>query len=125
LISRGLYLKEFSIPLCPEMDWHIYSFPEGSFTAEYFVLLWNCVQFIYSHTREQQEHCVSRELLKSVAGLEGCLMQCGDDEVLRTTSYTETWKVLIFSSIKSSLLQVVDFSLVHRYDPVFEYSDAD
>lgn len=31
--------------------------------------------------RERREHCVFRELLKSVAGLEERLMQDGDDEI--------------------------------------------
>ncbi|KAG1894272.1 uncharacterized protein F5891DRAFT_985160 [Suillus fuscotomentosus] len=54
--------------------WQFYSFPEENFMAEYFVLLWSCVQ-------KQWEHRVFQELLKSVADLEELFMQGGDNEV--------------------------------------------
>ncbi|KAG1741363.1 hypothetical protein EDB19DRAFT_1634531 [Suillus lakei] len=65
--------------------------PEENFTAE-----------------ERREHCVFQELLKSVAGLEGCLMQGGDDEVdtiaeLASISLSYVFKVIHLSHILCQL----------------------
>jgi hypothetical protein len=58
--------------------------------------------------RERRKHRVSQELLKSVAGLEECLMQGGDDEVdavaeLASIPFFYIWKVIRLSHISHQL----------------------